>query len=74
MHGSPKNVQVYPTQSYPTQAFQSHAGQSVNASPAPSTKASTYTTHTNHTVVSIKMSRLPFVMYFASQKRELIKN
>ena len=55
MHGSPKNIQVYPTQCYPTQAFQNNSGQSVNASPVPSTKASTnYTTHTSQTVVSIK--------------------
>jgi hypothetical protein len=54
LHGSPKNVQIYPTQSYPTQAFQSNSGQSVNASPVPSTRASHYTTTTSHNnVVSI---------------------
>ncbi|KAL7046471.1 hypothetical protein ACKWTF_002585 [Chironomus riparius] len=57
LHGSPKNVQVYPTQSYPTQAFQSHSGQSVNASPVPSTRASHYTSHTNQTVEMSSLSR-----------------
>lgn len=57
LHGSPKNVQVYPTQSHPTQAFQNHSGQSVNASPVPSTRASHYTSHTNHTVEMSSLSR-----------------
>lgn len=52
-HGSPKKVQVYPTHSYPTHAFQGTSGQSVHASPVPSTKASQsqYSHHTQ--VVSI---------------------
>lgn len=60
MHGSPKNVQVYPTQSYPTQAFQSTSGQSVpsvHASPVPSARASQsqYSqSHQTH-VVSIQL-------------------
>ncbi|CRL02963.1 CLUMA_CG015743, isoform A [Clunio marinus] len=69
LHGSsPKNVQVYPTQNYPAQAFQSSQGQSINASPIPSTKTSNY----SHTAV--EMSSLSRSSPHTPRVGSLIKN
>lgn len=76
LHGSPKNVQVYPTQNYPAQAFQSYPGQSTNASPVASTKTSQH----SHTVVSIRLcirqlrSLDPIFSYFLNNAIHLSEN